>query len=78
MALHGELPGAVARYACARSWRMAEDAFLLAPSLAWQPRRGDPMQLSLFGVFDGHGGKAAAGLLSSDLQHHLFDALVRA
>ena len=63
--------------------QQAEDRFLLEPACEWHPAacEGGPaaaaVPFSLFGVFDGHGGKAAAEACVARMLPELLAALVR-
>jgi hypothetical protein len=70
-----------------RGTQQAEDRFLLEPACAWRPgggssARGDDgdeavVPFSVFGVFDGHGGKDAAEECVRGMVPALTAALVR-
>ena len=68
-----------------RRAQQAEDRFLLEPTCEWHPAACEagsaataaPVPFSLYGVFDGHGGKAAAEACVARMLPELLAALVR-
>ncbi|XP_071735621.1 probable protein phosphatase 2C 15 [Rutidosis leptorrhynchoides] len=64
------------RYGCAAQSRKGEDYFLMKTDC--QRIKGDPSSsFSVFGIFDGHNGNAAAIYSRDNLLNHVLDAIPR-
>eukprot|EP00873_Tetraselmis_striata_P021650 jgi/Tetstr1/441914/TSEL_030121.t2 len=70
------LNGLFIRNHLGKAVQKGEDTWLLQPNLSWlDASSGSEAPFSVFGLFDGHGGKGAANYASKNLLKHVLAAL---